>query len=206
MELDKELHIIYVEDVVSDAMRVEHALRKQKLHFKLHRVDTREDFLAAVSEHPPDIVLSDHGLPSFDGFSALALTREVCPNAPFIFVTSALTADMDLEKLVGEVADYISKSRLELLAPAIIRAFDRAEKKRTTKLSREERANLIRRLLLLLADTDKEPGLIPVCSDCRKVRIANGQWQPSEQFFRDQLHMYFTHGLCDKCLPKYFQL
>lgn len=203
MDTDKELHIIYVEDIVADAMRVEHALRKQHLRFQLHRVDTREDFLNEVSRQVPDIVLSDHGLPSFDGFSALALTKEFCPNTPFIFVTSALTADMDVEKLVGEVADYISKSRLELLGPAILRAWDRTEQRKTTQLTNQERADLIRRLLVLLADTDTEPGMIPVCSHCRKIRIRNGKWQSSDQFFRDHLNMYFTHGLCDDCLPKY---
>ena len=202
MEPNKELHIIYVEDIVSDALRVEHALRKQHLQFQMHRVDTREDFLAAVSKHPPDVVLSDHGLPAFDGFTALALTKELCPNAPFIFVTSALTPDMDVEKLVGEVADFISKSRLELLGPAITRAWQRVEKNRSPKLSREDRADLIRRLLVLLADTETEAGLIPVCSHCRKIRTGN-QWKPSELFFRDHLHLYFTHGLCEECLPKY---
>jgi CheY-like chemotaxis protein len=166
----------------------------------LRRVDTRQDFLDAISQQTPDVILSDHGLPEFDGFTALSLTKQICPKAPFIFVTSALTADMNVEKLVGEVADYISKSRLELLGPAIIKAWKRADTRRSPELTAEERADLIRRLLVLLDNTD---GYVPICSDCRKVRDPNGRWQSSDVFFRDYLHLYFTHGLCDDCLPKY---
>jgi DNA-binding NtrC family response regulator len=203
MEDTKELQIIYVEDIVSDALRVENALRKQNVRFQLRRVDTRQEFLDAISLHPPDVILSDHGLPEFDGFSALSLTKQICPKAPFIFVTSALTPDMDVEKLVGQVADFISKSRLELLGPAILKAWRRADTRRSPELTAEERADLIRRLLVLLANTDGNQGYIPICSDCRKVRDPNGLWQSSDVFFRDYLQLYFTHGLCDDCLPKY---
>jgi CheY-like chemotaxis protein len=204
MENTKELQIIYVEDVISDAVRVEHALRKQNIRFQLHRVDTREDFLNAISLHPPDVILSDHGLPSFDGFTALALTRELCPHTPFIFVTSAFTPDMDLEKLVGEVADYISKSHLELLGAAVLRAWKRAETNRTPSLNPQERALLIRRLLVLLADTETNQSMLTMCASCRKIRNPEGQWLASDLFFRDYLRLYFSHGLCDECLPKYF--
>ena len=204
METNKEIQIIYVEDVISDALRVEHALRKHNLHFQLHRVDTREDFLKAVAQHPPDVILSDHGLPAFDGFTALALTRELCPNTPFIFVTNALTPDMDLEKLVGEVSDYISKSHLELLGAAVLRALKRYETSKSVQLTPDERALMIRRLLVLLADTKASQGMVPMCASCRKVRDPDGHWEASDLFFRDYLRLYFTHGLCDECLPKYF--
>ena len=205
MEDTKELQIIYVEDIVSDALRVEHALRKQNVRFQLRRVDTRQEFVDAIKQQTPDVILSDHGLPEFDGFSALSLTKQICPQAPFIFVTSALTPDMDVEKLVGEVADYISKSRLELLGPAILKAWKRADTRRSPELTAPERADLIRRLLVLLADSDHNQGFVSICSDCRKIRDPKGQWQSSDIFFRDYLHLYFTHGLCDQCLPKYVE-
>src|SRR5258708_17654287 len=34
-------------------------------------------------------ILSDHGLPAFDGFTALALAHQNAPDVPFIFVTGS---------------------------------------------------------------------------------------------------------------------
>jgi len=90
-----EIRILYLEDVAADALRVESQLRKSGLVFQSHRVESREAFLSQL-EPPPDIILSDHGLPSFDGFTALGMAREKCPDVPFIFVTNALTREMEI--------------------------------------------------------------------------------------------------------------
>ena len=49
-----------------------------------------KEFLREIECRPPDVILSDHGLPSFDGFTALSIAREKCPDTPFIFVTGSM--------------------------------------------------------------------------------------------------------------------
>jgi PAS domain S-box-containing protein len=120
----KELKILMVEDEVADANLVRHILLKAGLGVHFKRVDTRDAFLRELDKNPPDVILSDHGLPSFSGFTALILAREKMPTIPFIFVTRDLDEEVLVRSLKEGAANYISKSTLPRLAPAILEALD----------------------------------------------------------------------------------
>jgi CheY-like chemotaxis protein len=195
-----ELRILFLEDVPADAERVGEALRKAGVSVHLRRVDTREDFVRVIRSELPEVILSDHGLPDFDGFSALALAREICPEVPFIFVTNALTREMEIEKLAPGVMDFISKTHLEHLGPAIRRALEETREWRKTTLKEEERARIAAKLRLLLNEYE----LIPVCSNCKRIRDNQNNWLSADIFFRIHLEMKFTHGLCPDCVPRFF--
>src|SRR5476649_1436847 len=49
--------------------------RRAGLQFQTKRVETKKDFLRELEQNAPDAILSDHGLPSFDGFAALAIAQ-----------------------------------------------------------------------------------------------------------------------------------
>jgi PAS domain S-box-containing protein len=127
--MKKELRILIVEDVVPDAMLINHELRKAGLSFRSRRVDSREAFLHELEHHKPDIILSDHGAPDFDGFAALEEARSRCPNVPFIFVTGAASEPMATSEPGGRADGCIHKNRLQLLAPAIQRAVTEARER-----------------------------------------------------------------------------
>lgn len=99
------------------------------MRFRSKRVDTRKDFMDELWQHPPDVILSDHGLPSFDGFAALALARDQCPNTPFIFVSGSQGEQFAIETFKGGATDFILKERLNELAPALERALRDAEQR-----------------------------------------------------------------------------
>jgi CheY-like chemotaxis protein len=191
--MDQGIKILYLEDNPGDAVRVEHKLREGGLTFDLQRVDTREAFVAGL-QPPPDVILSDHGLPSFDGLTAFGLVREKCPEVPFIFVTNALTREMEIEKLLGGVADYVRKNELDYLVVALRHALREA---REWRLRRE-------RVKEYFKVPPGQQGLLPICSCCKKIRNNKNQWQPLENFFMENLNIRFTHGLCPECTPKFF--
>ncbi len=125
--MKKPLHILFLEDVEADAVLVRHELETGRLDFSLCRVETREAFLREISEHPPDVILSDHGLPSFDGFAALVLAKEKCPNTPFIFVAESLGRDSAIHALKNGATDYVPKSQISRqLIPVVERALQAA--------------------------------------------------------------------------------
>lgn len=188
--------ILYLEDVPADAARLDYELSKSGMTFRSRRVDTREDFLREL-EQPPDVILSDHGLPAFDGLEALRVAREKCPDVPFIFVTNSLTPEMEIEKLVGKVADYVLKSQLDYLPLAVNRALRVAEENRVRKQLLDE----------LRAQSDyatRQRLMLPICSSCKKIRDEHNEWKAPEVYFRDLLKVQFTHGLCPDCIPRYF--
>ncbi len=134
----KEIRIVYIEDIPADAVLVNHELRKAGLSFKTKRVDSKEAFLHELKHNPPDVILSDHGLPSFDGFIALAIARDKCPETPFIFVTNSRGEDMAIETFESGATDYVLKKNLSKLAPAVLRALREAEER--AKLKQKEQA------------------------------------------------------------------
>jgi PAS domain S-box-containing protein len=127
--MKKELQILFVEDVPADAMMVNHALKRAGLSFSSKRVDSKTVFLHELSRNPPDVILSDHGLPSFDGFTALAIAREKCPDVPFIFVTDSLGEEMAIETFECGATDYVLKKDLSKLAAVVRRGLKEAQRR-----------------------------------------------------------------------------
>lgn len=123
------LRILHLEDSEADAVLVSHALERAGVQVSAQRVVTREEFTREIEEHPPDVILSDHGLPNFDGFTALRLAKERRPEIPFIFVAESLYGEEALETLKNGAADYILKSQIsQRLFPALQKALDHAER------------------------------------------------------------------------------
>src|SRR5882724_1632670 len=148
--MKNEIQILCVEDIPTDVVMLNHALREGGLRFRSKRVETREEFLRELERHCPDVILSDHGLPSFDGFAALAIAREKCPDVPFIFVTSALGEEKTISAFEGGATDYVLKKDLSKLAPVVERVLREAaervalkEKERQLRESEERYRRLI---------------------------------------------------------------
>src|ERR1051325_3923538 len=103
---DSALRILVVEDEPADVVLIHNELRRANLAFRCKRVENRDDFLHQLSHNRPDLILSDHGLPHFDGFAALRLAKEHCPDVPFIFVTGSLGEQVAIETLKSGATDY----------------------------------------------------------------------------------------------------
>lgn len=122
----KPLRILHLEDNSSDAVLVQRELDKAGLRFTAERVETREDFVRALDDCAPDIILADYHLPGFDGLAALAIAQERCPEAPFVFVTGVLGDERAVEALKRGADDYILKDRMSRLGSAVLHALDDA--------------------------------------------------------------------------------
>jgi len=127
-----------VEDDPADAELIRHALRKDGLSFTLERVETGEDYLRALQKAPPDVILSDYALPTFDGYAALAIAQKSCPEVPFIFVTGTMGEEVAIETLKNGATDYVLKLRLSRLAPAVLRALREARERIERKHALEQ--------------------------------------------------------------------
>ncbi len=128
--MKKELRILVLEDVAADVTLISHELRAGGLAFSTRTVDTRDEFLSELAQRPPDLILSDHGLPGFDGFTALAIARDRCPNTPFIFVTGTMGEELAIDSLRSGATDYVLKTRMSNLVPAVERALRLADERK----------------------------------------------------------------------------
>jgi len=141
-----EIHILILEDDSTDAELTRFALRKGGLAFSWSRVETKEEYVAALDQRPPALILSDYSLPGFNGHDALALAQEKRPETPFIFVTGTMGEEVAIETLKSGATDYVLKTRLSRLIPAVHRALreagERTERRHAEEKLRESHAQL----------------------------------------------------------------
>lgn len=123
------LRILILEDLASDADLMNYELHQAKIDFSHRRVTGREQFLSALEEERPDVILSDFHIPGFDGLEALDLAQAKYPEVPFIFVSGAMGEEVAIESLKRGATDYVLKDRLSRLGPAVQRALREAEER-----------------------------------------------------------------------------
>ena len=136
---ERKLKILLLEDMANDAELSERELRAAGISFVPYRVQTEEDFIGALGNIGPDVILADYKLPAFDGLTALKLAKETCPDIPFIFVTGAMGEERAIETFKKGATDYVLKDRLSKLGPAVNRALKEAGER---KHAEEEKRRL----------------------------------------------------------------
>jgi hypothetical protein len=47
-------------------------------------------------------------------------------------------------------------------------------------------------------------GLLPMCSNCKKIRNDQGYWQQVEEYMEHHTQAEFTHSLCPDCISKLY--
>ena len=118
------VRILIVEDNPDDAALVEREVRRANMTCTFRRVDTREGMVAAVREFTPDVILTDHSLPTFSARDALQVAQQLSPGTPVIVVTGRLGDEPAVQYLQLGAADYVVKDHLHRLGPAVLRALD----------------------------------------------------------------------------------
>jgi len=124
--MGKELRIVMVEDVESDAALVEREMKRAGLIVQTRCVEREADLRRAFVEFSPHAILSDFSMPQFDGMSALRIARESVPDVPFIFVSGTLGEEYAIRALKNGATDYVLKTNLVRLPSTIERAVTEA--------------------------------------------------------------------------------
>jgi len=121
----KNLRILHIEDVPSDAEMVERTLNKSDIRYEKIIVDSRADYIKELEEFRPDIILSDHSLPSFNSLEALQILKQSSFDIPFILITSTVSEEFAVNVMKEGASDYVLKDRLQRLPNAIINAIEK---------------------------------------------------------------------------------
>ncbi|KAF0138945.1 MAG: hypothetical protein FD122_3618 [Stygiobacter sp.] len=138
----ESLKILFVEDLTSDVELNLREIKKNEIEFVSLVVETKEDYIKALTEFKPDIILSDYSLPKFNGMQALLIKKELTPLIPFILVTGSLNEETAVEIMKADADDYLLKENIRRLVPAMKSAI---EKKSNL---REKMAQYFRQIIL----------------------------------------------------------
>jgi PAS domain S-box-containing protein len=135
------LRVLVIEDSEHDAVLILRELKRAGYTPSYKRVETPEAMKAALDQEEYDIVLSDHGMPRFDAFSALRIVTERGLDLPFIIVSGNIGETLVAAAMRSGAHDYVLKRELPRLVPAIERvlrdARERRERKRAEAALRE---------------------------------------------------------------------
>ena len=128
------LKLLLLEDDPLDAELNIAALNAEGFQCEWERVQTKEEFIAALDVPDYDLILIDYNLPAFDGMTALHLLRDHQLDIPAILVSGNLGEEIAIGSIRAGAVDYVHKDRLARLAPSVERAL------KENKLRRRERA------------------------------------------------------------------
>lgn len=126
------LRILHLEDNPADAELIGRELNKIGLTFEKLVVDNKKDFIKALVDFVPDVILCDHALPQFNSIDALAIIKDARLKIPFILITATVSEEFAVEIIKEGADDYLLKDRLQRLPNAMRNALEksRAEKER----------------------------------------------------------------------------
>lgn len=67
-----------------------------------------------------------------------------------------------------------------------------------------ENESLINDLKDAIADVKTLEGLLPICSNCKKVRDDKGYWNQIESFIMEHSQAEFSHSICQECAQELY--
>ena len=131
----KSLKVLIVEDVEDDALLQVAELKRGGFDTTYERVDKSATLRAALERETWDLILCDFTMPYLSGTDALHLVKECRPDVPFIFVSGTIGEDIAIEAMKSGAQDYIMKTNLSRLVPAIRRELQEAQVRRESRLA-----------------------------------------------------------------------
>jgi PAS domain S-box-containing protein len=122
--MNNETRILIVEDLVTDYELAQREIRTVVKQCNFKRAEKQKEFLNALEEFRPDLILSDYKLPGFDGLKVLQLAKKHLPSVPVIIWTGTMGESVAVDCLKQGAVNYVLKDDMKRLGPAVIRALE----------------------------------------------------------------------------------
>lgn len=184
--------------VVDDAPEMLHATSRlfRSAGYSVFEAETGCKCLESVRVHRPDLVLLDVHLPDIHGYEVCRqIKTDKDLGGIYVMMLSGvfLTSDNQSDGLDSGADGYIVKpiQNRELLAR--IQSIGRIIK------AERERDQMISKLQHALATIKTLQGMLPICSNCKKIRDDKGCWEEVELYVKKHSDAEFTHGICPDC-------
>lgn len=121
-----KIRLLISEDNQDDAELIIRMLEKSGFTPEWERVENESSFLDALRSKP-DLIISDNSMPTFNAHRALFLLKESALDIPFIVVSGTMGEEAAVNMMKFGADDYLMKSNLMRLPPAVQRALHSAE-------------------------------------------------------------------------------
>lgn len=128
------LRVLIVEDSEDDMLVLLDTLKSNNYQPTYERVDSATAMKEALQQ-PWEAIVADYVMPGFGAIAALELLQATEQDIPFIIVSGAVDEDTAVTALKAGAHDFILKSKMARLVPAIERELREAKVRRNHKLA-----------------------------------------------------------------------
>jgi len=191
----EEVRVLLIEDDEDDYIITRDLLREVKeARYCVEWAGSYDAGLASLASSTYDVVLLDYYLGGRTGIDLLADAHTGGVEQPIIMLTGQSDRDVDVDAMNAGAADYLAKGSI---TPHLLERVIRYSIQR--KRAERERERLIAELQDALGRIKTLHGLVPICSNCKKIRDDRGYWEQVEAFVEKHTHAEFSHSLCPEC-------
>ena len=149
------LRVLIVEDSEEDTQVILRELQRGGYAVEHERVETRPAMEASLSRRAWDLILCDYTLPKFSAEAALKTLHRSGLDLPLIIISGTIEEESAVEILKAGAHDFILKSRMARLLPAIERGLAGAATRRLQHEAEAERKDLIARLEAINSEIER---------------------------------------------------
>jgi DNA-binding response OmpR family regulator len=167
-----------------------------------------------------DLILLDIMMPGMDGFEVCRRLKgeDRTRHIPIIFITAKTEKEDIVQGFESGAVDYVTKpfNAAELSA----RVQTHLELKRTKEIIQNQAEELAwtnkrlmkknQKLERALEEIETLKGLLPVCSNCKKIRNDNtdtgeqSSWISLEAYLHEHTAAEVTHSICPQCMAELY--
>ena len=133
------LRLLIVEDSEDDVLLIIRELKKGGYNPVYERIETVVAMEKAIREKQWDIILCDYNLPKLKAPSAIAVLKGSNIDIPLIIISGTIGEEKAVECMRQGAQDYIMKSSLSRLCPAIARELEEAKTRKKQMQAESQR-------------------------------------------------------------------
>lgn len=149
-----------------------------------HAVTEAEDGVEALARYrdaAPQVLITDWMMPNMDGPALCrAIRDEKAREYTFIIILTAL------EKKIGYAEGMKAGADDFMTKPADI-------------VELNVRLRVAERIVRLQKEVQQLQGLLPICSKCKRIKVAENRWEQVESYITKRSVAQFSHGICPSC-------
>ncbi len=201
--MSSNLNILFVEDLITDYELALYEIKKADHKVTSLRVDTEDEYVKALNNFQPDIIISDYIMPRFNGMTALNIKKQLAPDIPFIMLTGSTNEETAVQCMKAGADDYVIKEHIKRLPLSLKSALDNAEIKKEVRRTNQEMA---RRELLLRNAVNNLPSTFTIY-DCEgRIEYMNDYGLALAGLSaKDAVGKKETEVFCDEITGNYIQ-
>jgi len=197
------ISVLYVEDEPITRSAVSRMLKRRVA--TLYEAENGKEGLELFDQYRPNIVISDIRMPVMDGMAMSKEIKSLDKASRIILTTAHSDASILLDSIEVGVDKYILKPLdMDALYSAIDQCAETVMLERKIQQQNREKDDLIAKLQEALDNVKKLSGLIPICSNCKKIRNDEGYWKQIEGYISEHSEARFSHGICPECAKKIY--